>query len=165
MPGPVVGMFLYLHLIIDIYSRETVGWAVYDSESAAFSARFVESAVWAEGCPTRPVILHADNGSPMKFTMERLGMIASFSGPPVSNDNPFSEALFRNCKYVTGWAKTGFSSIAEAQSWVEGFVRWYITEHYHRAIRFATPDARHRVEDRRQLARRAGQAAHATGVR
>ena len=31
----------------------------------------------------------------MKITMEKLGITASYSRPRVSNDNPFSEALFR----------------------------------------------------------------------
>jgi putative transposase len=93
-------------------------------------------------------------GATMKVTMERLGVIASFSRPRVSNDNPFSEALFRTCKYVPGWPTRGFASIDEARAWVEAFVRCYNTEHCHSAIRFVTPDARHRGEDRPQLARR-----------
>ncbi|SNX67529.1 integrase-like protein [Cereibacter ovatus] len=65
----------------------------------------LKRAVWSERCLTSPLVLHADNGSPMKgatmkVTMERLGVIASFSRPRVSNDNPFSEALFRTCKYT-----------------------------------------------------------------
>jgi transposase InsO family protein len=52
---------------------------------------------------TCPLVLHADNGSPMKgatmkTTMEKLGITASYSRPRVSNDNPYSEALFRTCK-------------------------------------------------------------------
>lgn len=47
----------------------------------------------AEGCALRPLVLHADNGSPMKgatmkVTMEKLGITASYSRPRVSNDNP-----------------------------------------------------------------------------
>ena len=34
-------------------------------------------------------------GATMKVTLEKLGIIASYSRPRVSNDNPFSEALFR----------------------------------------------------------------------
>ena len=91
----------------------------------------------------------ARNGSPMKGAtmkgaMERLGVIASFSRPRVSNDNPFSEALFRTCKPVPGWPPRGFASITAARDWVQGFVRWYNTAHRHSAIRFVTPDQRHR---------------------
>jgi len=88
----------------------------------------------------------------MKVTMERLGVIASFSRPRVSNDNPFSEALFRTCKYVPTWPKKGFASIAEARHWVQGVVRWYNTEHRHSAIRLVTPEERHRGEDQALLA-------------
>ena len=90
----------------------------------------------------------------MKVTMERLGVVASFSRPRVSNDNPFSEALFRTCKYVPAWPTRGVATIEEARAWVAGFVRWYNTEHRHSAIRFVTPDQRHRGEDRALLAGR-----------
>ena len=99
-------------------------------------------------------MLHADNGGPMKgatmkATLERLGVIASYSRPRVSDDNPFSEALFRTCKYRPDWPTSGFASREDAQRWVAGFVGWYNTEHRHSAIRFVTPNARrHRQPDR-----------------
>ncbi|KNX41591.1 Integrase core domain protein [Roseovarius tolerans] len=104
MPGPVVGMFFYLYLIVDIFSRKIVGWEVHERESADLAAVLIRQAVLAEGCFMQPLVLHADNGSPMKgatmkTTMEKLGITASYSRPRVSNDNPFSEALFRTCKY------------------------------------------------------------------
>lgn len=159
LPGPVAGTFFYLYLILDIFSRKIVGWEVYERETAEFSAQVLERAVWAEGCLTSPLVLHADNGSPMKgatmkVTMERLGVVASFSRPRVSNDNPFSEALFRTCKYVPTWPTRGFVSVEAARAWVSGFVRWYNIEHRHSAIRFVTPDQRHRGEDRALLASR-----------
>lgn len=159
LPGPVVGTFFYLYLILDIFSRKIVGWEVYERETAEFAAQLLQRAVWAEGCLTSPLVLHADNGSPMKgatmkVTMERLGVEASFSRPRVSNDNPFSEALFRTCKYAPTWPTRGFASIEAARSWVAGFVGWYNTEHRHSAIRFVTPEQRHRGEDRALLASR-----------
>jgi len=159
LPGPVLGLFFYLYLIVDIYSRKVVGWEVHECESTELAASLLERAVWAEGCVSRPLILHADNGSPMKgatmkVTMERLGVTASFSRPRVSNDNPYSEALFRTCKYVPSWPAKGFASIKEARQWVQGFARWYNTEHQHSAIRFVTPEARHRGDDADLLANR-----------
>jgi transposase InsO family protein len=153
----VAGTFFYLYLILDIFSRKIVGWEVYERETAEFAAQVLQRAVWAEGCLTTPLVLHADNGSPMKgatmkVTMERLGVVASFSRPRVSNDNPFSEALFRTCKYVPTWPSRGFASAEAARDWVSGFVRWYNTEHRHSAIRFVTPEQRHRSEDRALLA-------------
>ena len=159
MPGPIRGGFFYLYLILDIYSRKIVGWEVHEREGAELAADLVRKAVWAEGCLTRPLVLHADNGSPtkgatMKATLERLGVIASYSRPRVSDDNPFSEALFRTCKYRPDWPTSGFASKEDAQRWVTRFVAWYNFEHRHSAIRFVTPNARHTGEDRALLERR-----------
>jgi len=166
MPGPVVGMFFYLYLIVDIVSRKIVGWEVHERESAELAAALIRRAVLAEGCMLRPLVLHADNGSPMKgatmkITMEKLGIIASYSRPRVSNDNPFSEALFRTCKYRPDWPRKGFTTKEDAQAWVKSFATWYNGEHLHSAIRFVSPNARHAGHDRATLANRASLYANA----
>jgi len=166
MPGPVTGMFFYLYLIVDIFSRKIVGWEVHERESADLAAMLIRQAVMSEGCTLRPLVLHADNGSPMKgatmkVTMEKLGITASYSRPRVSNDNPYSEALFRTCKYRPDWPTRGFATKADAQAWVKSFVSWYNAEHLHSAIRFVTPGARHAGHDCATLARRASLYANA----
>ena len=160
MPGPVAGMFFYLYLIVDIFSRKIVGWEVHERESADLAATLIRQAVMSEGCITRPLVLHADNGSPMKgatmkVTMEKLGITASYSRPRVSNDNPFSEALFRTCKYRPDWPTKGFAARTDAQAWVKSFASWYNGEHLHSAIRFVTPNERHAGQDSATLANRA----------
>jgi putative transposase len=82
-------------------------------------------------------------GATMKATLESLGILASYSRPRVSNDNPFSEALFRTCKYRPNWPTKGFADITAAQTWVKGFTDWYNNQHLHSAIRFVTPNTRH----------------------
>jgi transposase InsO family protein len=159
MPGPVAGMFFYLYLIVDIYSRKIVGWEVHDRESSEHASVLIRKAVLAEGCIGQPLVLHADNGSPMKgstmkITMENLGITSSYSRPRVSNDNPFSEALFRTFKYRPNWPTKGFATKTKAQGWVSSFANWYNDEHLHSAIRFVTPNARHRGSDRKILANR-----------
>ena len=160
MPGPVAGMFFYLYLIVDIYSRKIVGWEVHDRESSEQASALIRKAVLSEGCIGQPLVLHADNGSPMKgatmkTTMEKLGITSSYSRPRVSNDNPFSEALFRTFKYRPNWPTKGFATKADAQNWVKSFANWYNDEHLHSAIRFVTPNARHSGDDRETLANRA----------
>ena len=159
MPGPALGMFFYLYLIVDIFSRKIVGWEVHERETADLAAVLIRRAVLAEGCTLRPLVLHADNGSPMKgatmkTTMVKLGITASYSRPRVSNDNPFSEALFRTCKYRSNWPNKGFATRADAQVWVKSFARWYNGEHLHSGIRFVTPNARHDGRDHATLASR-----------
>lgn len=90
----------------------------------------------------------------MVATLERLGVLASFSRPGVSNDNPFSESLFRTLKYRPEYPTRPFASLHAARSWVAGFVRWYNTQHLHSAIRFVTPDDRHSGREAAILAAR-----------
>ena len=155
---PVRGAFCYLYLVEDVWSRQIVAWDVHDRESpdlaAALITRACQDEVSAPG-----LVLHSDNGGPMKgstmlATLQRLGVVASFSRPRVSDDNAFSEALFRTLKYRPNFPSKPFASLAAARAWVEGFARWYNTEHLHSGIRFTTPSARHAGRDIEQLARR-----------
>jgi len=148
LPTSVRGRFLYLYLIIDIFSRKITGFEVFDTENAANSRAVIERAVLREGVAHRPLVLHADNGSAMKGAtlrarLETLGVTTSHSRPRVSNDNAFSEALFRTCKYRPGYPPEGFATLEQARHWVLAFVRWYNNEHRHSAIRYVTPSQRH----------------------
>ncbi len=156
LPTSIRGMFYYLYIIVDVFSRKIVGWEVFDRKSSSNAASFVYKAVLAEGCILKPLVLHSDNGSPQKgFTLnaklESLGIMTSFSRPRVSNDNPYSEALFRTFKYRPDYPKYGFETIEKSRNWVGQFVFWYNDFHRHSAIRFVTPNQRHREEDRQIL--------------
>ena len=101
----------------------------------------------------------------MLATLQKLGVVPSFSRPSVSDDNPYSEALFRTLKYGPGWPKNPFASLDHARQWVHAFVTWYNTQHRHSAIRFVTPQERHEGKDKAILATRsktyeAAKAAH-----
>jgi putative transposase len=102
--GPVRGSFFYLYLIVDVWSRKIVGCDLRHEESAEHARSLVEQAIAAEEVDPGKLVLHADNGGPMKgstllATLQRLDVVPSFSRPSVSDDNPFSEALFRTMKY------------------------------------------------------------------
>jgi hypothetical protein len=72
----------------------------------------------------------------------------------VSDDNPFSEALFRTCKYRPDYPVGGFESLQAARQWVLRFVHWYNHEHRHSALRFLTPHQRHSGQEQALLAER-----------
>jgi len=145
---PIRGAFLYLYVVIDVWSRKLVGWTVEEEESSEHASAMIERACAREGIQRDQLVLHSDNGGPMKgatllATLQLLGILTSFSRPRVSNDNPFSEALFRTAKYRPEYPRRPFASLEEARRWVTWFVRWYNTEHRHSALRFVTPDQRH----------------------
>ena len=90
----------------------------------------------------------------MLATLQRLGVVPSFSRPGVSNDTPFSESLFRTMKYRPEYPSRPFATEQEAQKWVDTFVHWYNTEHLNSEIRFVTPDDRHYGRDIAKLTKR-----------
>ena len=147
--SPVKGLYYFLYLFMDVWSRAIVGWAVHETESAELSGELIKNICTEMG--VKNIKLHSDNGGPMKgatmlATLQQLGVMPSFSRPGVSNDNPFSESLFKTLKYRAGYPEF-FASMEHAQEWVTGFVEWYNNVHLHSGIKFVTPMQRHRGED------------------
>jgi transposase InsO family protein len=158
--SPVRGAYYYLYLVEDIFSRMIVGWALEEVESSEHAARLIDRICQEQGIAKQQLTLHSDNGAPMKgatllATLERLGVASSFSRPSVSDDNPYSESLFKTLKYRPSYPDSPFGGIEEAREWVRSFVQWYNTEHLHSAIRFVTPGSRHLGLDKAILAKRA----------
>jgi transposase InsO family protein len=148
LKSTIAGRFFYLYLVMDVWSRKVMAATVFSKECGQNSALMMVEAYHRHGVDPNKLVLHSDNGGPMKgstmlATLQRLKVVPSFSRPRVSNDNPFSESLFRTLKYRPEYPSQPFASEQAAQNWVDGFVQWYNTEHLHSEIRFVTPDDRH----------------------
>lgn len=148
----IAGRFFYLYLIMDLFSRKIVAWEVFERESAEHAATLFHKAHLREGIRPDTLVLHSDNGAPMKGAtmlamLQRLGVVPSFSRPSTSNDNPYSEALFKTLKYRPEFPAKPFDTIQAARRWVHGFVHCYNEQHRHSALKFVTPAQRHRGED------------------
>ena len=160
LASPTRGIFFYLYLVVDVWSRKIVGWEVHERETGELAAQLMQRIALAERVgPDDALVLHADNGAPQRsstlgVTLERLGISSSFSRPRVSDDNAYSESLFRTAKYRPGFPVDGFADLGAAREWVLGFVRWYNGVHRHGSIGFVTPEQRHSGEDVAILARR-----------
>ena len=155
----IKGLFFYLYLIVDIFSRKIVGFEVYETESAEQASIVAKNAYISEGIDGKEIKLHSDNGAPMKGAtmlsmLQALGITPSFSRPSVSNDNPYSEALFKTLKYCPKYPTKPFDSLESARAWVQTFVTWYNEEHHHSKIKFVTPSERHKGLDLSILASR-----------
>lgn len=148
LPTPIKGLYFYLYLFMDIFSRKIVGWQVYEAESSELAGEVMRDICVREDILPNQVVLHSDNGSPMKgatmlATLQSLGVMPSFSRPSVSNDNPFSESLFKTLKYRPIYPQRSFENLLAARQWVGAFASWYNDEHRHSAIGFVTPAQRH----------------------
>lgn len=142
----VRGQFYYVYLMMDIWSRKIVGFDVHEEESMYHSSILMNKLCDNEGIKKDQLVLHSDNGGPMKgatmlATLERLGVAASFSRPRVSNDNPYSESLFKTLKYCPKYPDR-FESLSEAKQWMIKFMDWY-NNNPHSGIKFVTPLERH----------------------
>ena len=128
-----------------------VAWDIAEREDPAIAADLVSRGCLKERISKgrqQPLILHADNGNAMRAAtlesrLEELGVLRSFSRPRVSNDNPYSESLFRTVKYRPDYPSRPFGSKDDACQWVVAFVDWYNHRHRHSGIKFVTPHQRH----------------------
>lgn len=161
LPSRVQGLWFYLYLILDLYSRKIVGFEVHATDQAEHAVQLVRRTALAEGvhASVRRPVLHGDNGASLKATtvlamLHWLGIAPSHSRPRVSDDNAFAEALFRTAKYCPSFPSGGFADLEAAQHWAAAFARWYNFEHRHSGIRYVTPAQRHAGEDEALLAAR-----------
>ena len=161
LPANVQGRWYFLYLILDLYSRKIVGWEVHASDDADHAAHLVRRTALAEGIATLKIkpVLHGDNGATLKATtvlamLNWLGVKPSYSRPRVSDDNAYSEALFRTAKYRPEFPTKGFAELDAARAWAAGFVRWYNVDHHHSGIRYVSPAERHDGRDVAILAAR-----------
>ena len=159
LPTTVRGCYLHLYLIMDVWSRRIVGWRIAERESADVAAQLISQSCAEGNVDPRGLVLHSDNGQPMRGStmlsmLQWLGVIPSFSRPHVSDDNPYSEALFRTLKHTPAYPRLPFADLGAAHRWVARFVDWYNGTHRHSAIRYVTPDERHHGREGAVLARR-----------
>lgn len=155
----VHGIYWYLYVFMDVFSRKIVAWQVYEHESQTHASALFHDYVCRAGIAPGQLTLHSDNGAPMKgatliATLESLGVARSLSRPSVSNDNPYSEALFRTLKYRPEHPNRTFQSLADARAFADTLVHWYNHDHRHSAISFVTPAQRHDGLDHEILAQR-----------
>ena len=144
---------------MDILSRKIVGGQVYETESSDLASEVMRDICARENILPNPGGLPSDNGGPMKgatmrATLQALGVMSSFSRPAVSNDNPYSESLFKTLNYRPTYPQRAFADLRAARQWVHTFAHGYNEEHPHSAIGFVTPTERHAGRDTALLRKR-----------
>lgn len=145
--GPGKGLWFYLYVIWDLWSRKIVGWTVDNVETADTAHRLIEVTCDREGVDRFQLTIHSDRGAQMMSTTltelyDVLGVRRSLSRPRVSNDNPHAEAGFKTLKYRSDWPGS-FATIDDALEHCGRFVDWYNHDHHHTGIGLVTPADRH----------------------
>lgn len=154
------GHYFFAYVIVDLYSRYIVQARVFDADNSDYAVEFLRGALWEHRInQERGLVLHSDNGSSMKAAqtlalLDVFGVKHSHSRPRVSDDNPYSESVFKTMKYCGMFPRGGFDSKAEAQEWLDNFVNRYHGR-YHSGIGMTTPYSRFYGLDKAILAKRA----------
>jgi len=147
LKGPVKWSYYYLYVILDIYSRQAVGWMVATRETAELAKTLISQTCERQRISGDQLLIHSDRGAPMtskalSLLMSDLGITKSLSRPHVSDDNPYSESHFKTLKYRPSFPER-FGSLEDARSFCHRLLEWYNNEHYHTGIALMTPSAVH----------------------
>ena len=147
LKGPAKWTCFYLYVILDVFSRYAVGWAVAHRESAELAKALIAQAVEQQQIKRGQLTVHADRGSamrskPVAFLLADLGVLKTHSRPYTSTDNPYSEAQFKTLKYRPEFPDR-FDSIEHARAFCREFFPWYNHQHRHSGIGLMSPAVVH----------------------
>ena len=145
--GPVKGVWFFLYVIMDIFSRYVVGWLVAEHERETLAGELIDAACAKQGIVPGQLTLHADRGSPMVAStvtelLRMLGVTKSHSRPHVSDDNPYSESGFKTLKYNPQFPDR-FTDIEHSREFSKQYFLWYNERHYHSGLALLTPATVH----------------------
>jgi putative transposase len=163
------GIYYYLYVIIDVFSRYVPGWMIADCEAAELAKVLIAETCAKQGIEPDHLILHADRGSAMRSKtvaqlLIDLGIARTHSRPHTPTDNPFSEAQFKTLKYRPDYPEQ-FDGKEDARRWARAFFHWYNHEHHHTGLALMIPATVHygqaeAVYEQRQQVLEAAYAAH-----
>ncbi len=147
LAGPSRGVWFYMYVIYDLWSRKIVGWTIDKAETAEVAENLITVTCGWENVAEHQLTIHSDRGAQMTSQTladlyDVLGVRRSLSRPRVSNDNPHAEAGFKTMKYRSDWPGS-YETIEDAMQHCESFVNWYNHEHHHTGIGLLTPADRH----------------------
>ena len=151
LPTYEKGLFLYLYLALDEYSRKAIAWLVSWHQSAEEARYLLEEGLINENIldlpeHQRPEVIN-DRGrqmkaKPIKRMFEDHGMPQLFARPRTPNDNPFVESLFSTVKRAPEYPGR-FLDREQAAEYFNRYFPWYNTEHLHSGIDYVTPEQCH----------------------
>ena len=145
--GPAVGIYFYLYVLLDLFSRFVVGWLIAEREAAALAEQLITESCIRQRIAREQLTLHSDRGAPMTaksltVLLADLGVTPSLARPRIPDDNAFSEAQFKTVKYHPTFPGR-FGGLLDARTWAQPLFHWYNYEHHHTGLGLMTPAAVH----------------------
>jgi len=145
------GIYLYLYLLLDEYSRKAINWLISWVQSAQEAKELLDGGMRNENIldlpeQNRPEVVN-DHGrqmkaKPVRRLFEEHHMPQLFARPRTPNDNPFIESSFSTAKRHPEYPGR-FLDWEIAVKYFAGYFAWYNREHYHSGISYVTPDQAH----------------------
>jgi len=145
------GVFLYLYVLLDEYSRKAIAWIISWHQTALEARYLLEEGLINENIldlpeDQRPEVIN-DRGrqmkaKPIKRMFEDHHMPQLFARPRTPNDNPFVESLFGTVKTAPEYPGR-FLDREEAIKYFNRYFPWYNKEHLHSGIDYVTPEQCH----------------------
>lgn len=130
---PFHGRFVYLATIMDLYSRQIVGWSLLTGHTAHLTLAALIDALEKHG---RPMVLHSDQGSEYKSKLytqfaENLGIQLSMSAKGSPWENGYQESFYSQLKVDMG-DPNRFQTLGELAAAI------YLQLHYYNTVRIHT---------------------------
>ena len=134
--------WLYLAVVLDLYSRAVVGWAMHHRMHQALVHAALEMAV-ARRQPQAEILLHSDRGSQYcaydyQALLRRHRIVPSHSRRGNCWDNAAMESFFRSLKAERVYL-TRYASYQEAKNDLFDYIRFYNHRRRHSTLGYLSP--------------------------
>lgn len=139
------GVFLYLALLEDVYSRKIVGWQLSRNIDAQLCLDALEMAFAVrKGTTLDGLIHHSDHGSQYLSKdyvgrLRAMGIRSSTGEVGVAYDNAFAEALNKSVKYDEVYPSE-YLSFEDVYTSIKKYVEVYNKKRLHSSIGYKSPD-------------------------
>jgi transposase InsO family protein len=136
--------WLYLAVLLDLYSRKIVGWSMSATNDVQLVAESLAMAIKRRR-PSKGLIHHSDRGSTYaseayRELLYRHGMLSSMSRKRDCWDNAVAESFFSNLKNELTYWKT-FSNREQARKAIFEYIEvFYNRQRMHQTLDYLTPE-------------------------
>ena len=142
---PTRSGWVYLAVVLDLFSRKVVGWSIIDSLATTLVSTALRNAIESRRPETRRLLHHSDRGCQYtsdcyQTTLRTLGITCSMSRTGCCYDNAVMERFFWSLKHE--WTKhEEYADLEDARLSVFHYIEtFYNSERLHQTLNYQSPD-------------------------